>query len=117
MLDAFNETSSIPIANLEGYDEDTLKELIASHLDGTPVQTSTDGSLKGPIGTYSYLLFLRGETVSLTYGGGKEDYTQVVEQCLSAITSHRVSSTRMEALALLALHIALKFIDPMKRLT
>ena len=46
------------------------------------------------------------------YGGGQEDFSYQVEQCLSAINSSRISSTRMEALALLALHISVKYIDP-----
>ena len=46
------------------------------------------------------------------YGGGKEEYSELVEQCLTKVHAKKMSSTRMEALALLGLMVAMRYFDP-----
>jgi hypothetical protein len=122
-LDAFIASSAADIAKLQGCTEETIQELFDTHPDGSPVEMFSDGSMKGLLGTYAFNIMHRGlhdtdpTFLSTLHGGGKEDYSQIIEQCLSTITSFRISSTRMEALALLALHISLQYIDPKHELT
>ena len=70
------------------------------------------------MGTYAYLLFQEVERATSTiYGGGKEDYSEQIEESARQIQAHRISSTRMEALGLLGLYVACKHIDEEHMLT
>ena len=78
--------------------------------------TATDGSVVDGMGTYGYLLFNphapEDTLASSVYGGGKEDYLGMGSQEELLVHSYCVSSTRMEAYAILSLHVACKQLDP-----
>ena len=114
--ETFEHYHSEHFAGLEGSDK-SVGDYVNDHLNQgyQTAQCATDGSVWRSQGTYSFLCFSPGsfDTGSMSsplYGGGQEDFSHQVEQCLSAINSSRISSTRLEALALLALHISVKYI-------
>ena len=115
-LEKFIESAAYDIVKLQGDSPQNIWDFHQTHTDRT-CKTFTDGSMKGVIGTYACNIMELDINASSLSGGGKEDYSQIIEQCLSQITSFRISSTRMEALALLALHIALQYLDPKHELT
>ena len=49
-------------------------------------------------------------------GGGKEHYPETIDRVVTSIQSYKISSTRMEALAMPVPNTAAKFIDPDKLL-
>ena len=109
-----NNAGWYELANLE-YTEEALQTIREEHAENDePVVCSTDGSVWKGKGTFSYLLYSMHTLESNAYGGGKEDYdySDLVEQCLSDIQTYKISSTRMEALAILGLHVAVRYLDP-----
>ena len=115
-FDTFVQDHSEQLAGLE-YTEENLQEYVQSHTPADTAQCFTDGSVWQKTGTFAYMLFDKGsieasDMNSKIYGGGQEDFSYQVEQCVSSIYASKLSSTRMEALALLALHITVHYMDP-----
>ena len=64
-------------------------------------------------GSYAFMMFGDSEMEeSHVYGGGKEEYSELIEQCLTKVHAKKMSSTRMEAPARLGLMVAMRYFDP-----
>jgi hypothetical protein len=115
-LENFDYYHGQSFSNLVGAEQDQ-KDYVKTHVDlDCPSMTATDGSVIEGMGTYGYLLFnphASDETPASTlYGGGKEDYPGMDSHEEIRVQSYCVSSTRMEAYAILGHHSACERIDP-----
>jgi len=100
-------------ANLQ-YEGSHLRNLFEEHeISGETINAASDGSLTKDSGSYAFMMFDDSEMEeSHVYGGGKEEYSELIEQCLTKVHAKKMSSTRMEALALLGLMAAMRYFDP-----
>jgi hypothetical protein len=92
--------------------EEAEAQLLSYHAEsGTPVNSATDGSVWKGTGTYAYMFFTENLDKSDVFGGGREDSMPVLAQCATEMMARKISSTRMEAYGILALHAAGKYMD------
>jgi len=100
-------------ANLQ-YEGSHLRNLFEEHeISGETINAASDGSLTKDSGSYAFMMFDDSEMEeSHVYGGGKEEYSELIESCLTKVHAKKMSSTRMEALALPGLMVAMRYFDP-----
>jgi hypothetical protein len=108
-----NNEGRYDFANLQ-YEGTHLRNLSEKYeISGETINTASDGSLTKDSGSCAFMMFDDNEMEEPhIYGGGKEEYSELVEQCLTKVHAKKFSSTRMEALALLGLMVAVRYFDP-----
>ena len=133
-LERFQKDEASDIADLDALQDMNPQGVLDQHVPGCDeVICATDGSVKKTNGTFAYIFMNKGEKTSSLYGGGRQTFTELHDELASRelslpLTScqyrdqvnrivtekrpQRMSSARMEALALLALHAATYEIDP-----
>lgn len=128
-IELWEQLQQSQLAQIICADDDTIQEMVDHEIEEGKLQTYTDGSVKTKdhhFGSYGWIIpttTIESAEDIIYSGGGREkiNKTQKKDDKKGAqngndMIGQKMSSTRMEAMAILSLHIALEILDPEHKL-
>ena len=128
-IELWEQLQQSQLAEIICADDNTIQEMFDHEIEEGKLQTYTDGSVKTKdhhFGSYGWIIpatTIESAEDIIYSGGGREKinktqkkYDKKDAQNENDAIGQKMSSTRMEAMAILSLHIALEILDPEHKL-